>query len=229
MAEDFDQTYGQDAYFGSQESHLLTRYAEFLPPGGRVLDIGIGQGRNALPLARRGLEVVGIDPSGVAVDSVRAAATKEGLSLTAIQTNFQDFQPEVPFDAVLCIGLMQILSQQDGASLIDRLCYWVRPGGVLFFTAWHVDDPEFAELCENWQRLGRRAFYSPEGDYRLFLWRDEILRVFSGWEVVHHWEGLGPPHRHGDGPEERHGDVEVVLVRQDNSRETTGGARSTLF
>ena len=228
MAEDFDKTYLQDAYFGSRESHLLTRYADSLPQGGRVLDIGIGQGRNALPLARRGLEVVGIDPSGVAVNTVREVATKEGLPLEAIQTDFRDFHPEAPFDAVLSFGLLQILSQQDGASLIDRLCRWVRPGGALFLTAWHVDDPGFPDLCETWQRLGRRAFYSPEGDYRLYLWRGEILRIFSGWEVVHHWEGLGQPHRHGDGPEERHGDVEIVLLRQEEAREAPEEVRPTL-
>lgn len=228
MAEDYDQTYQQDAYFGSRESHLLTRYANFLPTGGRVLDIGIGQGRNALPLARQGLEIVGIDPSGVAVETVREAATREGLPLEAIQTDFRDFHPDTPFDAVLSFGLLQILSQQDGASLIDRLCHWVRPGGALFFTAWHVEDPGFASLCDNWQRLGRRAFYSPEGDYRLFLWRGEVLRVFSGWEIIHHWEGLGQPHRHGDGPEERHGEVEIVLLRQDVARETPEEARPTL-
>lgn len=183
----------------------------------RRLDIGTGQGRNALPLARRGLHVVGIDPSRVGVATVREKAAQEELSIEAIQVDFRDYRPDAPFNAVLCFGLLQILSQRDGASLIERLTQWVRPGGVLFLTAWHVEDPDFAELCEKWQRLGRRGFYSPEGDYRLFLWPGEILQIFSGWRVVHHWEGLGQPHRHGDGPEERHGEVEVVLVNEDGS------------
>ena len=65
-----------------------------------------------------------------------------------------------------------------------------------------------------WERLGIRSFRSPDGDkYRLFLEKDEVLSLFFRWQPVHHWEGLGPVHRHGDGPAERHGEVEVVLVR----------------
>ena len=65
--ENYDVAYSQPDWFGARESHLLERYAAQIPDQARVLDIGIGQGRNALPLARRcrqaGL-VVEIDPSG---------------------------------------------------------------------------------------------------------------------------------------------------------------------
>ncbi len=54
MGEDYNATYQQADYFGVEASPLLAKYAEWIPAGARVLDIGAGQGRNTLPLARSG-------------------------------------------------------------------------------------------------------------------------------------------------------------------------------
>ncbi len=46
---------------------------------GRVLDVGCGTGENALHLASRGLEVVGVDASPTAIERARAKATERGI------------------------------------------------------------------------------------------------------------------------------------------------------
>ena len=51
MTENYDEIYREQAWFGSRESHLLDSHEGCLEPGARVLDVGVGQGRNALPLA----------------------------------------------------------------------------------------------------------------------------------------------------------------------------------
>jgi len=214
LGANFDKTYGQEDYFGSRENHLLERYNECLIPGSRVLDVGIGQGRNAYPLAVRKCVVEGIDTSEEAIRQVRAHAQAEELSLTAKQVDFQDYEPSEPFDAVLCFGLLQMLSPPVAASLIQRLRLWTRRGGTLFLIAWHVDDPGFDTYCRKWERTGLRSFRSSDGEnFRTFLGRGEILQMFRGWNVLHHSEGLGPVHQHGDSPPERHGEVEVVLQK----------------
>ncbi len=214
MGNEYDQAYGQPDYFGSSESPLLKRYAQHIPPGATVLDVGVGQGRNALPLARRGLRVTGLDTSETSIRQVQEAAVRERLSLQTLQTGFADFFPREPFQVVLCFGLLQMLPPDQGASLIHRLHGWTAPGGLLFLVAWHVDDPGFATCAQQWQRTGRRSFRSPDGErFRTYLGRQEVLEFFRGWNTIHHQEALGPVHRHGDGPEERHGEVELVAVR----------------
>ena len=52
--------------------------------------------------------------------------------------------------------------------------------------------------------------------WRSLLEPGEIATLFEehlppASEVLHHWEGFGPEHRHGDGPLERHGMAELVL------------------
>jgi len=214
LGENFNEPYSQENYFGSRENHLLNRYDQWFLPGAEILDVGIGQGRNALPLARRGCVVSGIDTSEEAVHQVRTLAQPEDLPLTAQLVDFQEYDPPASFDAVLCFGLLQMLPPAQAASLVQRLRQWTRSGGALFLIAWHVDDPGFDTYCRNWERTGLRSFRSSDGEkFRTFLGCGEILQLFRGWKVVHHWEGLGSIHQHGDGPQERHGEVEVVLQR----------------
>jgi len=214
MGADYDATYQQAEYFGAEPSPLLDQYAEWIPESARVLDIGAGQGRNTLPLARRGCRVTALEPSAVARDIIGKSAAAENLTVELVPQGFVDYEPEGVFDVILCFGLMQILRYQECASLVTRLHQWLKTGGTLFLTAWHVEDPSFAKLADQWERLGIRSFRSPDGDqHRLFLEKGEILKLFFRWQAVHHWEGLGPEHRHGDGPAERHGDIEVVLTR----------------
>lgn len=214
MSGTVDTAYTECAeYFGASASPLCEQYSELLPDGCRVLDIGVGQGRNALPLARRGCLVTGIDTNPAALAQVRQQASSEGLSLELQQTSFIDYQPPEKFDAVLCFGLLQTLSRREGASLVHRLRNWTRPGGALFLTAWHVDDPSFEKVRKNWRPVGLHSFVGPEQQHRLYLARQEVFDLLLGWHTVHHWEGLGPAHAHPDGTQHCHGEVVAVAVR----------------
>ena len=215
MAENYDNAYEKDeALFGARPSPLLKQCADLLPEGCRVLDLGIGQGRNALPLARAGCQVTGIDTSQVAVDTANHLAAEENLPLEAVLQDFRTYEPPRSFDAVLCFGLMQTLDLAGCASLVERLHHWTRPGGALFLVAWNNEDPSFDTLVAEWERRSARSFRSPDGDaHRLFLEKGEVLKLFFRWGIVHHWEGLGKLHKHGTGKRERHGEVEAVLLR----------------
>jgi tellurite methyltransferase len=212
---DYDDAYGDDAYyFGSEPAPLLTRYAREIKPGGRVLDLGVGQGRNALPLAAAGMLVTGIDPSATAIAHTRRLATEAGLDIELWQGGILGYEPSAPFDTVLCFGLLQILSRAEIAGLLYRLERWTVPGSIILVVAWHVDDPSRGGYRDAWLSAGRHSFRSPDGEYRTYLARREIRDLLCGWEILSHDETMGPAHRHGDGPEHRHGDVELAARRR---------------
>jgi hypothetical protein len=83
--------------FGCEPERILRDLAGQIPRERPVLDVGVGQGRNAVYLARRGLTVFGIDPSRVAVDAVNALAQTESLPLAAEQADFNTHVPRVDF------------------------------------------------------------------------------------------------------------------------------------
>jgi tellurite methyltransferase len=210
---EWDETYLRTAqYFGAGLEPLARDY---LPSGEmlRILDIGAGQGRNAIPLAKAGHSLTAIDPSEVAARQVTEFAAREGLQLTAWVGDFTEYHAcGAVFDAVLAIGLVPILTRDGINALRLRIGEWLTPGGRLLLTAFTVDDPSFDRCRAEWQEAARNSFVSERGSVRTFLERGEVLRLFKGYTILHHWEGLGGEHRHGDGPVHQHGLVELVAI-----------------
>src|ERR1044072_9818885 len=87
MEDKVEETYNQrlavvyDQWFGYFDEAAVDVLAE-LAGGGRVLELGIGTGTVALPLAARGVEVHGIDASPEMVAALRAKPGGDRLPLT---------------------------------------------------------------------------------------------------------------------------------------------------
>lgn len=216
MADDFDRDYDTtDALFGRDPERIVRTHIDLLPASGDVLDIGCGQGRNALCLARRGRPVVAVDPSQAAVDIVARAATAEGLPVTTVRSGFAELaDPKTPFAGVIVVGLIQLLPPPEVDRLVASIRRWTATGSVLFVVAWTMEDPRYQEIAASWSPLGRGSFRAGDGRVRTFLPPGGALELFPEWEVVEHVEELGDWHRHGDGPAERHGRVELVARRR---------------
>jgi cyclopropane fatty-acyl-phospholipid synthase-like methyltransferase len=211
----YDETYRKtkDA-FGAEPEVILRKFYRRIDRTEPVLDIGAGQGRNALFLAREGFTVDAIDTSKVAIETISAIAKKEGLPIRTGQCGIDEFVPETDFYAgILIFGLIQILSWEELGLLLEKIRSWTRKGSLVFVTGFTVADPSFARYSQTCKAIGKNSFAGERGDLRTYLDAGEILNLFSEYEVVHHWEGMGPEHRHGDSPLERHAIVEAVFRR----------------
>lgn len=179
-----------------------------------MLDVGCGQGRNALFLARQGYAVEGIDASAVAVRATCAAAESEDLRVPAHLTSFDLFAPPASFGGVLLFGLFPDLSRDQIADLVVRSRSWTSPGGLAFVTAFTVDDPSYPWYRDGGNRLVAHSFVHPQSGLRTFLEIGELATLFDGWTVEYLWEGFGPAHRHGDGLPERHAKAHGIFRRE---------------
>src|SRR5512136_73904 len=74
----------EEPLYGREPSGFLLRSLPMLPEGGRCLDLGGGQGRNAVFLARRGWEVLLVDAALAGVARARAWAHAENVRLSAV-------------------------------------------------------------------------------------------------------------------------------------------------
>ncbi len=106
---------------------ILARHAKLFPAGGEALDLACGQGRAAVWLARRGLDVWGWDISPVAVGQARELAQRAGVG-DRCRFDVADLDdglpPGPPADVVLC---HKFRDQRLYRALVGRL----KPGGVL--------------------------------------------------------------------------------------------------
>lgn len=103
-------------------------YAESV--GGDVLELAAGTGRLAVPIARRGLHVVGLDVSPAMLASAEA---KAGENVRFRLGDMRSFDLGRTFDLVLiaCSSLCHLLTDADLASCLTSVRAHLRPGGTL--------------------------------------------------------------------------------------------------
>ena len=125
--------------------------------GMKVLDLGCGDGTTALPAARLGAEVLGVDIAKNLVDAGNKRAQQEGLSNCKFQEgdacNLQDLKDQ-SFDMVVSIfGAMFAPKPFDVAKEMVRV---IKPGGHIVMGNWIPNDPTLVA-----QILKISSAYSP--------------------------------------------------------------------
>ncbi len=108
-----------------------------LEAGERVLDVGCGPGRHALALARRGIDVVGVDLSEDFIALARDATTAEEVPARFEVGDVRELTYDTEFDGVVCLcqGGFGLLGGRDEPRAFERIAAALRPGGRLALTA----------------------------------------------------------------------------------------------
>jgi SAM-dependent methyltransferase len=125
---------GEGFVFGTEPNRWLVTQAARIVPGGRVLSLGEGEGRNAVWLAGRGLRVEAVDGSAVGLQKASRLAAERGVTIGTRVIDLAEFRPgPEPFDAVVLVflhlppGLREAVHRAAAASL--------RPNGVAIVEA----------------------------------------------------------------------------------------------
>jgi SAM-dependent methyltransferase len=172
----------------------------------RVLDVGAGAGRHALPLQESGREVVALDVSPGAVEVCRRRGVRETFTGTVFE--LVETGPE-PFETfLLCgnnYGLLE--SPEHGPRFLEALRQLAAPGAEIIGTCidpFSTEDPLHLTYHDRNRKRGRhpgqirlRARWSdmatPWFDY-LFIPIEELERLAErvGWELIDYQRGSHP-------------------------------------
>ena len=107
---------------------LVAEVASLTP--GRALDLGSGDGRNAIWLAAQGWRTTAVDFSSVAIERARARAERAGVALDWLQADLLEWAAPVgAFDLVTLVFMH--LPPDERRRVYDRAAAAVAPGGTL--------------------------------------------------------------------------------------------------
>ena len=129
----WDGKYDRPEYvYGTQPSRFLAEQIHLIPAAGRALDLAAGEGRNAVFLARRGLNVDAVDISEVGLAKAEKLAEDHGVEIRTIAADLEHYSlPRETYDVVVVFNYLQ-------RDLFDDLAAALKPGGVLVYETYTV-------------------------------------------------------------------------------------------
>lgn len=174
----YDKTFSRPALTGKPEvdgfasvpSEFLVGAVKGLQPG-RALDLGMGQGRNAVALAAAGWSVTGVDVSGEAVAAAGRNAGKAGVKITGVKSDYAAF--DMGREAWDLVAMIFAWAPIDDPAFVERVRASLKPGGLVVFE-------NFVSTPERPHAPMVRAL--PPGATR---------EAFSGFEIVAYEEAQG--------------------------------------
>lgn len=157
---------GNSTVFTREPNALLVDAVRDRKPG-RALDVGMGNGRNAIFLAGRGWEVTGFDSADEGVRQAKSEAARLGLRFQADVKTFDEF--DFGIDAWDLI----VLTYEPTKLLAPRVSRALRPGGIVVVEDRHVDT--------------RRVW--PAGTFE----NNELISLFAGLRILRYEDAWAVP------------------------------------
>lgn len=165
----WDKLYGKhkEGYvFGKEPAGFLARNLKSLPVG-RALDIAMGEGRNAVFLAKKGFDVEGVDISAVAIRKAKRLARENGVKIRTIVADLNKYQIEAGrYDVIMVFYYLQ-------RSLVPEIKKGLKKGGVVIFETHTMGQLKHDKAQE-------KAYLLEAG---------ELRKMFSDLEILKYEEG----------------------------------------
>lgn len=160
--------------------------------GGKVLDLGCGQGRDVIFLANQGFLVTAVDKSDVAIHQLAIKKDELGLeNLNLVCRDLLEFElSKDEYQVIICRNVLNFLNKETALKIIKEMQESVQTGGYIIIEVFTKNDSSF--LAEN-------KFLS-------YFDEQELLKIFSDYDIAYYFEniifdsghpGFPAPHKHG--------------------------------
>ena len=168
---EWDQKYSRFSFvYGKSPAKFLAENFGYLKRASFVLDMGMGEGRNAVFLASKGHKVTGVDISSVAIKKAHHLSRELGVKIKGVVASLEKYKiPEATYDAIICFYYVD-------RKLIEKIQKWLKPGGILFYEAYTI-----REKNKKSQRSDPASYYLKE---------QELLTMFEGFRILKYEEPL---------------------------------------
>lgn len=172
----WERTYNESApTFSVKPNQTIVEFEPLLNRQSSALDVGCGEGQNALYLARQGwTDVEAFDLSESGIEKVRQRRETEGLCLNAFTADLREFQFTKEYGLIMSFGTLHFVGKDDWKAFIFRAKEHTLPGGIhimqIFtdtvpaspdiagFAIGLAGDGEIRELYADWEILQFKSY-----------------------------------------------------------------------
>lgn len=181
---------GEEYYWGKEPADFLERLIALKPPrrGMKILDIGCGEGKDAVYMAKRGYTVTAFDLTESGIAKTNRLAAELGVKVNAYVDDINSFETDERFDIIYSSGTLQYLQDDRILPFFNKVRKMTNPHGLNYFNIF-VEKP-FLEPAPDW-------------DAEEKLWKTgELFTHYADWKLHYIDETLidccsgGTPHVH---------------------------------
>ena len=177
-------------YWGVKPSFMCLKLLELMPPDKptKVLDIGCGEGKNAVFLARCGYDVSAFDVSDTGIEKTKRLAEKASVHVNVFKADLCDYRLGGGFDVLFSSGVLGYVKPELRDEIYENYRNHTNDNGLNVFNVF-VNKPFIS-----------RTHHEPREEY--FLQSGQLLTYYHDWliedfsEVVFNCNSGGIPHKH---------------------------------
>ena len=189
---DYERVYSNsnEYYWGVNRSEMCLKILALMPPDRnlKVLDIGCGEGKDAVFLAQCGYNVSAFDISDAGVEKAKLLAEKSHVEINVFKANIWDFRLDDGYDILYSSGVLHYIKPELRGDIISNYQDHTNKGGLNVFNVF-VDKPFIGP--------------PPENEEHSYFWHSgQILTYYKDWfvedfsEFIFDCNSSGIAHKH---------------------------------
>lgn len=180
----------EEYYWGTEPNKVCYQILQLMPPTKhlKLLDIGCGEGKDAVFFARNGYDVTAFDVSDAGIEKTKRLADKIGVHVNVFKADILDYRLDTHFDIIFSSGVLHYIKPEFRKEIFDNYKQFTNQDGLHVFNVF-VNKPFIAP--------------PPEKEPNAFKWYSgELLTHYHDWlikdssEVVFDCNSSGIPHKH---------------------------------
>lgn len=187
----YDTKYEESKYYwGVEPSHSCYEVMKVLPPikHYKLLDVGCGEGKDAVFFAKNGYDVTAFDISENGIEKAKKLASDNQVNLNTFVANINEYTPEESYDIVYSSSVLHLVQKKIASEFILDLIDKTNNGGIHMIQI-HVKKPFILK--------------PPSPDDSIESWKSgELFSLYADHEILYCDEYIfdcnsgGIPHRH---------------------------------
>lgn len=187
---DYDKIYSDEGlYWGTEPSKILIKALKHIEKGD-VLDLGTGEGREAVFLAKKGFNVKAIDSSARGIHKLNQLCKIHNISVNYRVGDIAKEDYEEDYDIIVCNYVLHFLSREYINKVIEKMKRHTKKNGINVISV-----------------------FTEDNDYKGFSYlfrKGELKDHYGGWEILEYNEYITPMEQHGNTKPHRHAVAEII-------------------